>query len=675
MNISIKKYYIVFIWLAIIISITTSWLSDIYSFETKTILSFLLFISFSSLVFNNANNLKIKIFKYVVSLCFIVILLWRMISQKDFIYITDIMSIQLLLISEKILRPRYYQLSLALGLIISFSGILYKENAISYILFILYLVISSICLNALNLNQNMNNYLDRSKFLDKKYFMSILKFFPIGLVCAVLIFLFFPRLSTLNFQLPFSVKKNFRTGYTENISLADFGQININNSLVLQIASNDQKWLKENANNLYMKGSTLENFNGLSWSKSDKKILPYQKNDQIGENKVDNKKSKNLEIITKLMFNKVIFIPKNSFSLIKISANVGNIFYDPLRQTLEREGDNALRFKYQINIQPEKNKPTLTLNEVINNNDYSNKKKYHSDLSSLPLSLKNSNYFIDFKNNFQIENSIKISSLLKQIEIFFKENYTSTLINNFEGRESLKDFLTDKKYGHCEFFATAATLLLRSIGIKSRLVAGYKGGKYNELAQIVTIRESDAHAWVEYFIPEEGWYTFDPTPMIPEKDLLKGFLLLSKYGTALNYWFNKYVVDYNATTQRNIWFSAGNVYKRFPENIFESLVYILITFFSIWIIVRFKVKINTKDTLYPEYYYKFLLYIKKNGSKISKKKHQTFARFCNILLEEGIINKDVIMEFKSVIEKDLYAKKISNKDQEKNLSKLHRLMK
>ncbi len=79
------------------------------------------------------------------------------------------------------------------------------------------------------------------------------------------------------------------------------------------------------------------------------------------------------------------------------------------------------------------------------------------------------------------------------------------------------DFLVNQKEGHCEYFASALALLLRSIEIPTRVVNGFKGGDWNGITQTMNVRQKHAHSWVEAFIglgPENApiWLTLDPTP-------------------------------------------------------------------------------------------------------------------------------------------------------------------
>lgn len=77
----------------------------------------------------------------------------------------------------------------------------------------------------------------------------------------------------------------------------------------------------------------------------------------------------------------------------------------------------------------------------------------------------------------------------------------------------LENFLFISKEGHCEYFATAAAILLRMGGVPTRLIAGFRSGR-DPVGDVLTIRMGDAHAWVEAYIPNKGWVPFDPTPKI-----------------------------------------------------------------------------------------------------------------------------------------------------------------
>lgn len=80
-------------------------------------------------------------------------------------------------------------------------------------------------------------------------------------------------------------------------------------------------------------------------------------------------------------------------------------------------------------------------------------------------------------------------------------------------------FINEVRQGHCEYFSSAMALMLRSLGIPTRVVTGFRGGEFNESDQSYTIRASMAHLWVEVLFPGFGWVRFDTSPMNAEQRL------------------------------------------------------------------------------------------------------------------------------------------------------------
>jgi transglutaminase-like putative cysteine protease len=123
------------------------------------------------------------------------------------------------------------------------------------------------------------------------------------------------------------------------------------------------------------------------------------------------------------------------------------------------------------------------------------------------------------------------------------------------------DFLVNRKEGHCEFYASALTLMLRSVGIPARVVNGFKGGDWNDYAQVLNVRQKHAHSWVEAYLGDDPaglpiWITLDPTPGIERDRLVAsvgGFASNFRQITDLiRYIWVFYIVGYNADRQRRI---------------------------------------------------------------------------------------------------------------------------
>lgn len=100
---------------------------------------------------------------------------------------------------------------------------------------------------------------------------------------------------------------------------------------------------------------------------------------------------------------------------------------------------------------------------------------------------------------------------LRAVAGYLKENQFAYTMR--PGRiPDLKSFLTTIRRGFCEHYAAAAANLLRLGGVPARIVVGYRGGEWNPWLRTITVRDSDAHAWVEAWdAPSGRWLRFDPT--------------------------------------------------------------------------------------------------------------------------------------------------------------------
>ena len=103
----------------------------------------------------------------------------------------------------------------------------------------------------------------------------------------------------------------------------------------------------------------------------------------------------------------------------------------------------------------------------------------------------------------------------RRIETFLKNQFTYTLslTRKDTSIDPVSDFLLNVQEGHCEYFATSMAVMLRSVGVPTRVVNGFQMGEFNPISETYTVRQSDAHAWVEvYFMGSDEWVEFDPTP-------------------------------------------------------------------------------------------------------------------------------------------------------------------
>nr|WP_308506832.1 DUF3488 and transglutaminase-like domain-containing protein [Pseudoduganella ginsengisoli] len=163
------------------------------------------------------------------------------------------------------------------------------------------------------------------------------------------------------------------------------------------------------------------------------------------------------------------------------------------------------------------------------------------------------------------------------LAMFRREPFRYTLEPPPLGRHTVDDFLFTTRAGFCEHYAAAFTVLMRAMGIPARVVNGYQGGEMNPVDGYLTVRQSDAHAWAEVWLPQRGWVRIDPTAAVaPERvehNLARSLPQNAPFGldglaglrnnpdswlsqlrfsiNALNNAWNQWVLDYNPDRQRS----------------------------------------------------------------------------------------------------------------------------
>jgi len=166
---------------------------------------------------------------------------------------------------------------------------------------------------------------------------------------------------------------------------------------------------------------------------------------------------------------------------------------------------------------------------------------------------------------------------------YFKNNNFSYSLNPPPlGIDAVDDFLFETRTGYCEHYASAFAFLMRAAGIPARVVAGYLGGERNPYGNYLIIRQSDAHVWVEVWLPGSGWMRVDPTLSVApargprgaaaalpaeERSSLRSFYgsgPLAPYGLkvalgwdAINNQWNKWVLGYSNYSQKSLFARIG----------------------------------------------------------------------------------------------------------------------
>ena len=171
-------------------------------------------------------------------------------------------------------------------------------------------------------------------------------------------------------------------------------------------------------------------------------------------------------------------------------------------------------------------------------------------------------------------------AIVERAAQLFRREFTYTLEPPpLDPHDPYDDFLFNTKRGFCEHYAGSFTLLMRAAGIPARVVTGYQGGEVNPFDNELIVRQSDAHAWSEIWLPGEGWLRVDPTaavsplrvdegvnaalgpigviPRLIASDRL-GVLASLRFGwQMINGRWDQWVVGYDTTRQRDFFARLG----------------------------------------------------------------------------------------------------------------------
>ncbi len=593
--------------------------------------------------------------------------------NKDLVYLADGLAYVGIINLIRLERPARYWTVMICSLLICFSSLVLEPGVVGYLLFILYLALASLCLNAAHFYFELSSLRDRKHRLGGQYSLQLLRAAPLGILTALAVFVLFPRVNAIILELPFQVKQRFKTGYNGQIDLSAQGQIERDESIVMHVSSNQAKWLRDNSLDLYLRGSTLDRFTGRRWFKSETATQSYGRYQPLYTLSNRNlSETLDLAVTMNPLRSPAVFLPSGSFLLKEVSSAIDRLLLDPFDGSLRRDNDNPVRYHYIVQVFPIQQQPTISVADIQNRLltlpksakvmphqlQASQKQSY---LEVPPLIAK-ATYFQTWLKPLTPQPNEPLQSVLAEMRNHFRSNFRASLLNEFSGPDTLENFLSEDRYGHCELFATAAALDLRSLGIPARIVTGYRGGEYNAVAEAVIVRQYQAHAWVEYFIPDSGWHRFDPTPLISPDLSSTVSAEIMQYYHAANYWLNRYLVDFNLRTQKDLIEQVRQQFDQ-PWQLQRLLAIpwllglsgaLILGFIALWLWRRRR--LNPAHRHRPAYYQLFLQQLPSFGCELRKSSHESWSQFHRRLNQLGLFDPQMLKQLETTLEADLYSR-------------------
>lgn len=292
---------------------------------------------------------------------------------------------------------------------------------------------------------------------------SILLAVPLG----VFLFIYFPRVSTDMFNIDANQKKVGSIGFAQEIEPGSVAALASTDELAFRAEFIHQK---PTVNNMYWRGLTLTRSKGMKWER-DTELDP-----QTPVYAVIPQESPFVRITLEPNYQQWLFTLDHTVAIAAEGQTIHRNLLGVYKVTslIDKRLAYQLRTEQSLSYSRSPNEKPIKI-------ESSNDPEVRQLLKTLKATSRTPEDFINAISDF-----------------FSKNRFKYTLTPNDQGSLTLRDFLFSTKKGFCEHFASATALLLNELGVPARVVVGYHGGEFNPVGRFWTIRQRDAHAWIEF---------------------------------------------------------------------------------------------------------------------------------------------------------------------------------
>jgi len=333
------------------------------------------------------------------------------------------------------------------------------------------------------------------------------------------------------------------TGFSDRVDLGTIGSVKQDPQIVMRIELPDQPAVEKDR--LYLRGLAYDQYNGQSWSHSgtrrrslnlvaDGTFLTRPAGSRLPDSQsIPIRQDILLETLDTAVLFAAPFAELVSGEFLTVQADAMSGLHLPFPP--------SSRIRYSVTSQA----PRLVADERI-----ASILAYPDSIRSHYLQVPVGSeqvaglaYRVSQQATTPFERTLAIQQHLLENYRYSLEADTTTLSH------PLEEFLFTRKTGYCEHYATAMVVMLRAVGIPARLVTGFLATEWNEYGSYFTVRQRDAHAWVEVYFPHSGWITMDPTPTVSAAVITTRWEPLSQLGESLRLKWDRLFVHYSAKDQ------------------------------------------------------------------------------------------------------------------------------
>lgn len=333
------------------------------------------------------------------------------------------------------------------------------------------------------------------------------------------------------------------TGFSDRVDLGTIGSVKQDPQIVMRIELPDQPAVEKDR--LYLRGLAYDQYNGRSWSHSgtrqrsltlvsDGTFLTRPAGSRLPDSQsTPIRQDILLETLDTAVLFAAPFAELVSGEFLTVQADAMSGLHLPFPP--------SSRIRYSVTSQA----PRLVADERIAS-ILAYPDSIRSHYLQVPVGseqVADLAYRVSQQATTPFERTLAIQQHLLENYRYSLEADTTTLSH------PLDEFLFTRKTGYCEHYATAMVVMLRTMGIPARLVTGFLATEWNEYGGYFTVRQRDAHAWVEVYFPHSGWITMDPTPTVSAAVTITRWEPLSQLGESLRLKWDRLFVHYSAKDQ------------------------------------------------------------------------------------------------------------------------------
>lgn len=371
------------------------------------------------------------------------------------------------------------------------------------------------------------------------------------------------------------------TGFSDRVDLGTIGSVKQDPQIVMRVEMPDQTAV--NKDRLYLRGLAYDQYNGQSWSHSGtrRRSLSLMADGTFLARPAGSYPPDSLsgpirqDIMLETLDTEVLF----AAPMAELVSGEFSTVQDDAMGGLRLSAPPSSRIRYSVTSHA----PRLVPDEQI-----ASTLVYPDSIRAYYLQVPAGSQLVAELAGRVSHEAMTPFARTMAIQQHLLENYGYSLeADTATLSHPLEEFLFKRKTGYCEHYATAMVVMLRTIGIPARLVTGFLATEWNEYGGYFTVRQRDAHAWVEVYFPRSGWITMDPTPTVIAAVAPSRWEPLSRFGESIRLQWDRLFIHYSAKDQLAVvhgvressdvmrekgsrWISAlsapvGQIFKRMTE--------------------------------------------------------------------------------------------------------------